>query len=229
MSFICISPHLNSSEGWDPSRSTAGIIQVSAYGLIMVVHPSVPAKSVNDLIAIAKAKPGVLNFATSGVGSNFHLGAEIFKLRAKVNMVHVPYRGSTAAVVDLLAGRADVMFGLVPVLHHYIVQGKLRALAFTGKARNRLLPDVPTVNESLPGYTVESWEGVVAPAGTPRDIIARLNKEIAAAVNSAELRALWKTRGVDTVTSTADAFSATLKQDYERYGALLKQLGVKGE
>ena len=229
VSFICISPHLNSSEGWDPTRSTAGIIQVSAYGLIVVVHSSVPAKTVNELIAIAKAKPGVLNFATSGVGSNFHLGAEIFKLRAKVNMVHVPYRGSTAAVVDLLAGRADVMFGLVPVLHPYINQGKLRALAFTGKARNRLLPDVPTVNESLPGYTVESWEGVVAPAGTPRDIIARLNKEIAAAVNSADLRELWKTRGVDTVTSTADEFSATLKQDYERYGALLKQLGVKGE
>jgi tripartite-type tricarboxylate transporter receptor subunit TctC len=228
LSFICISPHLNSSERWDPTRSTAGIIQVSAYGLIVVVHPSVPAKSLHDLITIARAKPGVLNFATSGVGSNFHLGAEIFKLRAEINMVHVPYRGSTAAVVDLLAGRADVMFGLVPVLGQHIRQGKLRALAFTGKARNALLPDVPTVNETLPGYIVESWEGVVAPAGTPRDIIARLNREIAAAVNSTELRELWKARGVDTVTSTADEFSATLRQDYERYGALLKQLGIKG-
>lgn len=228
LSFICISPHLNSREGWDPTKSTAAIIQVSAYGLIVVVHPSVPAHTLKDLIAIAKAKPGVLNFATSGVGSNFHLGAEIFKLQAKVNMLHVPYRGSTAAVVDLLAGRADVMFGLVPVLNPYISQGKLRALAFTGKARNAMLPDVPTVNESLPGYIVESWEGVVAPAATPQDIIARLNKEIATAVNSAELRDLWKTRGVSTVTSSADEFSATLKQHYERYGALLKQLGVKG-
>lgn len=228
LSFICISPHLNSKEGWDPTKSTAGIIQVSAYGLIVVVHPSVPAYSVKDLIAIAKAKPGVLNFATSGVGSNFHLGAEIFKLQAKVNMVHVPYRGSTAAVVDLLAGRADVMFGLVPVLRPYISQGKLRALAFTGKARNAMLPDVPTVNESLPGYIVESWEGVVAPAATPQDIIARLNKEISAAVNSAELRDLWKARGVNTVASSADEFSAILKQSYDRYGALLKQLGIKG-
>ena len=229
LSFICISPHLNSREGWDPAKSTAAIIQVSAYGLIVVVHPSVPAHSVNDLIAIAKAKPGVLNYATSGVGSNFHLGAEIFKLQAKVNMVHVPYRGSTAAVVDLLAGRADVMFGLVPVLNPYISLGKLRALAFTGKTRNVMLPEVPTVNESLPGYIVESWEGVVAPAATPQDIIARLNKEIAAAVNSAELRDLWKTRGVNTATSTPDEFSATLKQNYDRYGALLKQLGVKSE
>ncbi len=227
-SFICISPHLNSKEGWDPKKNVTGIIQVSTYGLVVVVHPSVPAKSMKDLIAIAKSKPGVLNYVTSGVGSNFHLSAEMFKLRANVDMVHVPYRGSTAAVIDLIAGRGDVMFGLVPVLHPFITEGKLRALAFTGKKRNSLLPDVPTVGETLSGYEVESWEGVVAPAGTPRDVIARLNKEIAAAVNSAELRELWKTRGMDTYTGTADEFSARLKADYEGYGALLKRLGVQG-
>jgi len=225
-SFICISPHLNSQAGWDPSKNTTGIIQVSAYGLVVVVHPSVPAKSVKDLVAIAKAKPGVLNFATSGVGSNFHVGAEIFKLRANVNMVHVPYRGSTAAVVDLVAGRADVMFGLVPVLNPFIKEGKLRAIAFTARKRNALLPEVPTVGETLPGYAVESWEGVVAPAGTPRSIVARLNQEIAAAVNSTELRELWKNRGVDTVTGTPEALSAKLKEDYERYGDLLKKIGM---
>jgi len=225
-SFICISPYLNSPARWDPSKNVAGIIQVSAYGLIVVVHPSVPARSVQELIAIAKAKPGVLNFATSGVGSNFHLAAEIFKLRAKVDMVHVPYRGSTAAVVDLIAGRADVMFGLVPVLNPYIREGKLRAIAFTGSKRNALLPGVPTVGESLPGYNVESWEGVVAPAGSPRDVIARLNTEIAAAVNSPELRELWRNRGVDTVTGTPAELSAKLKEDYERYGELLKRLAV---
>jgi tripartite-type tricarboxylate transporter receptor subunit TctC len=225
-SFICVSPHLNSQEGWDPSKSVAGIIQVSAYGLIVVVHPSVPAKSVKELIAIARAKPGVLNYASSGVGSNFHIGAEIFKLRTKVNMVHVPYRGSTAAVIDLIAGRADVMFGLVPVLNPYIKEGKLRAIAVTAKKRNALLPDVPTVGETLPGYEVESWEGVVAPAATPRPIIARLNKEIATAVNSAELRELWKNNGVDTVTTTPEAFSAMLKEQYARYGDLLKKTGV---
>ena len=227
-SFICISPHLNSTEIWDPSKNLSGIIQVSAYGLIVVVHPSVPAKSIRDLIAIAKAKPGILNYASSGVGSNFHLGAEIFKLRAKVDMVHVPYRGSTAAVVDLIAGRADVMFGLVPVLDPYIKQGKLRAIAFTGKTRNALLPGVPTVSETLPGYEVESWEGVLAPAGTPREIVVRLNRDIAAAVNSTELRELWKNRGVATVSSTPDELSAKVKQDYDRYGELLKRLGVHG-
>ena len=225
-SFICISPHLNSQDGWDPSKNAAGIIQVSAYGLIVVVHPSVPAKSVKELIAVARAKPGVLNYASSGVGSNFHVGAEIFKLRTKINMVHVPYRGSTAAVIDLIAGRADVMFGLVPVLNPYIKEGRLRAIAVTAKKRNALLPDVPTVGETLPGYEVESWEGVVAPAGTPRAIIARLNKEIAAAVNSAELRELWKNNGVDTVTTTPEAFSTKLRDEYLRYGELLKKTGV---
>jgi len=227
-SFICISPHLNSQGGWNPVKNVASVIQVSAYGLVVVVHPSVPAKSVKDLIAIARSKPGVLNFATSGVGSNFHLAAEIFKLRAKINMVHVPYRGSTAAVIDLLAGRADVMFGLVPVLNQYIGEGKLRAIAFTGKNRNALLPNVPTVSESLPGYVVESWEGVFAPPGTPTDILLRLNREIAAALNSAELRALWKTRGVETVTGTPQELAERLKEDYERTGELLKKLGIKG-
>jgi tripartite-type tricarboxylate transporter receptor subunit TctC len=227
-SFICVSPHLNSTETWDPSKNLTAIIQVSAYGLIVVVHPSVPAKSIKELIAIAKSKPGVLNYASSGVGSNFHLGAEVFKLRARIDMVHVPYRGSTAAVVDLIAGRADVMFGLVPVLNPYIKDGKLRAIAFTGKKRNVLLPELPTVGETLPGYEVESWEGVLGPVGTSREIIVRLNKEIAAAVNSAELRELWRNRGVATVTSTADELSVKVKQDYERYGDLLKRLGVYG-
>jgi tripartite-type tricarboxylate transporter receptor subunit TctC len=227
-SFICVSPHLNSTEPWDPSRNLAGIIQVSAYGLIVVVHPSVPAKSIKDLIAIARSKPGLLNYASSGVGSNFHLGAEVFKLRAKIDMLHVPYRGSTAAVVDLLAGRADVMFGLVPVLNPHIKQGRLRAIAFTGRSRNVLLPEVPTVGETLPGYEVESWEGVLAPTGTSREVIVRLNKEIAAAVTSTELRELWKSNGVATVTSTPEELSARVKQEYDRYGDLLRRLGVHG-
>ena len=129
-------------------------------------------------------------------------------------------------MVDLIAGRADVMFGLVPVLHPYLKEGRLRALAVTGRKRNALLPEVPTIDETLPGYQVESWEGVVAPAATPRALIARLNKEIAAAVNSAELRELWKSRGVDTVTGTPEELSAKLKEEFARYGELLKKTGV---
>jgi len=225
-SFICVSPHLNSQEGWDPSKNVAGVIQVSSYALILVVHPSVPAKTVKELVAIARSKPGILNYASSGVGSNFHVGAEIFKLRTHTNIVHVPYRGSTAAVVDLVAGRADIMFGLVPVLNPYIKEGRLRAIAMTGKKRNPLLPDVPTIGDTLPGYDVESWEGIVAPAKTPAALIARLNKDIAAAVNSPELRELWKNRGVETVTSTPEELSTKLRDEYVRYGELLKKTGV---
>lgn len=229
-SFIAVSPHFNSKEGWDPTKSLAPIIQVSAYGLVVVVHPSVPAKTVKQLIAIARAKPGMLNFASSGVGSNFHLAGELFNLRAKINMLHVPYRGSPAAVIDLISGRADVMFGLVPVLLPYIKDGRLRALAMTGTRRNALLPDIPTVDEAaLPGYEVVSWEGILAPAGTPRELIAKLNSAIAAIMNAPEMKDLWAAKGVETVTGTPEAFAARLREDYVKTGALIKAAGVKPE
>lgn len=229
-SFIAISPHLNSKEGWDPTKSLAPIIQVSAYGLVVVVHPSVPAKTVKQLIAIARAKPGVLNFASSGVGSNFHLAGELFNLRAKINMLHVPYRGSPAAVIDLISGRADVMFGLVPVLLPYIKDGRLRALAMTSTRRNALLPDIPTVAEAaLPGYEVVSWEGILAPAGTPRELIAKLNSAIGAIMKAPEMKDLWAAKGVETVTGTPEEFAARLREDYVKTGALIKAAGVKPE
>lgn len=147
-SFVAISPHLNAKDGWDPRKRLAPIIQVSSYGLVLVVHPSVPAKTTKQLIALARKQPGVLNFASSGIGSNFHLSAELFRIGAKIDIVHIPYRGSANALIDLLAGRADLMFGLIPISYPYIKQGRLRALAMTAKTRNPLLPNVPTVNES---------------------------------------------------------------------------------
>lgn len=227
-SFVAISPHLNAKDGWDPTKSLAPIIQVSAYGLVLVVHPSVPAKTVKELIALARSQPGVLNFASSGVGSNFHLSAELFKIRAKIDIVHIPYRGSSNALIDLLAGRADLMFGLIPISYPYIRQGKLRALGVTATARNALMPDVPTISEAaLPGFEVLSWEGVFAPVGTPSAIIARLNAEIGAIVNSAEVRKLWVNKGVETVTGTPEDLGNKLKADYTRLGELLTKLKIK--
>lgn len=225
-SFVVISPYLN-SDGWDPVKNLAPVIQVSAYGLVLVVHPTVPAKSVKDLIAIARAKPGVLNFVSSGAGSNFHLTGELFKLRAKIDMVHVPYRGSPAAVVDLISGRGDLLFGLVPVLIPHIKAGRLRALAMTTARRNALLPGTPTMAETLPGFEVVSWEGMFAPPGTPRDIIDRLNAASAAALQSREMRDAWAAKGVESVTGTPDALGSRLREDYEKTGALLKAAGVK--
>jgi tripartite-type tricarboxylate transporter receptor subunit TctC len=227
-SFVAISPHLNAKDGWDPTRRLAPIIQVSSYGLVLVVHPSVPAKTVKELIALARAHPGVLNFASSGVGSNFHLSAELFKIRAKIDIVHIPYRGSSNALVDLLAGRADLMFGLIPISYPYIKQGKLRALGMTAKTRNPLLPNVPTIDEAaLPGFEVLSWEGVFAPSGTPSAIINRLNSEIGRIVNSAEVKKIWVNKGVETVTGSPADLGNKLNADYTRLGELLVKLKVK--
>ena len=228
-SFVTISAHLNSKERWDPVKSLAPVIQVSAYGLVLVVHPSVPARTVRELVAVATAKPGVLNFVSSGVGSNFHLAGELFKLRAKIDMVHVPYRGSPAAVVDLISGRGDVMFGLVPVLQPHIVLGRLRPLAVTTQQRNTALPAVPTVAETLPGFEVASWEGIFAPTGTPQEIVAKLHAAVAAILGRQEMKEQWASNGVDYVSVTTAQFAARLREDYERTGALLKTAGVKAE
>jgi tripartite-type tricarboxylate transporter receptor subunit TctC len=228
-SFVTISAHLNSKERWDPVKSLAPVIQVSAYGLVLVVHPSVPAKTVPELIAVAKAKPGVLNFVSSGVGSNFHLAGELFKQRAGVNMVHVPYRGSPAAVIDLISGRGDVMFGLVPVLLPHITQGRLRPIAVTTKQRNALLTATPAVGESLPGFEVASWEGMFAPAGTSQEIIAKLHAAVAAILARPDMKEQWAGNGVDYVSVTTEQFAARLREDYERTGALIKAVGVKTE
>ncbi|MDH3287564.1 MAG: tripartite tricarboxylate transporter substrate binding protein [Betaproteobacteria bacterium] len=226
-SFVAISPHLNAKDGWDPRKRLAPIIQVSDYGLVLVVHPSVPAKTTKQLIALARKQPGVLNFATSGVGSNFHLSAELFKIGAKIDIVHIPYRGSANALIDLLAGRADLMFGLIPISYPYIKQGKLRALGMTAKKRNPLMPNVPTIDESgLPGYEVLSWEGVFAPVGTSPAIIKRLNSEIKKIVDSAEARKIWRNKGVETVTGTPADLGKRLNADYTRLGALLKKLNI---
>jgi tripartite-type tricarboxylate transporter receptor subunit TctC len=228
-SFVTISAHLNSKERWDPVKSLAPVIQVSAYGLVLVVHPSVPAKTVRELIAVASARPGVLNFVSSGVGSNFHLAGELFKLRTKVNMVHVPYRGSPPAVIDLISGRGDVMFGLVPVLYPHIAQGRLRPLAVTTLHRNALLSAVPTVAETLPGFEIASWEGMFAPAATPPEIIAKLHAAVAAVLGRQDMKEQWASNGVDYVSVSTAQFAARLREDYERTGALLKSAGVKAE
>lgn len=227
-SFVAISPHLNAKDGWDPRSQLAPVIQVSSYPLVMVVHPSVPARNVREFVALARRQPGVLNFASSGLGSNFHLAGEIFKLASKINVVHVPYRGSSGAIVDLLSGRVDFMFGLIPVTYPYIQQGKLRALAVTGKTRNGMLPDVPTADASgVPGLEVLSWEGIFAPAGTPAAIVDRLNAEIGKIVGSAEVKKFWADKGVDAVTGSPADLGRKVSDDYARTGALLTQLGIK--
>lgn len=227
-SFVTISSQLTANPDWDPRQRLAPIAQVSSYGLVLVVHPSVPAKSVKDLVALARRQPGVLNFASSGIGSNFHLTGELFKRATKVNVVHVPYRGSSSAVIDLLSGRVDFMFGLIPVLNPYVKQGKLRALAVTADTRNELLPEVPTVKEAgFPLVKNMSWEGIFAPAGTPAAVIDRLNAEITRIIRSDELRKIWANKGVDTVTGSPADLGKLVEDDYARLDELLRELKLK--
>ena len=227
-SFVAISPHLNATDKWDPRKRLASIIQVSSYGLVLETHPSVPARSVKELVNLAKKQPGILNFASSGIGSNLHISAELFRIETNLKVAHIPYRSSANALVDLLAGRADFMFGLIPVSYPFIKQGRLRALAVSSAGRNSLLPDVPTVAEAglpnLSKFRVLSWEGVFAPAGTPPAIINRLNAEIGKIVESAEVRKLWDSKGVDTVTGTPYDLAKQLEEDYVRVGKLLADL-----
>jgi tripartite-type tricarboxylate transporter receptor subunit TctC len=230
-SFIAISPHLNAQDGWDPRKKLDPVVQVSSYGLVLETHPSVPAKTVKQLVDLARQRPGVLNYSSSGVGSNLHISAELFRIETGIDIVHVPYKSSAAALTDLLAGRADFMFGLIPVSYPFIQQGKLRALAVTSASRNSLLPDVPTIAEAgvpkLLKFRVLSWEAVFVPAGTPDAIVKRLNAEIAKIVESAEIRKIWNDKGVDTVTGTPQELGKQLEEDYTRVGKLLANLKIQ--
>ncbi len=229
-SFLIISSYLNARPPYDPLTLLTPIAQVDSYSFLLVAHPSVPAKNAKELVAVAKAKPGALSFVSSGVGSNFHLAGELFKLRGKVELWHVPYKGSPQAIVDLLAGRADVMFvGLSAVMPH-IKSGRLRALGVTGPKRNPLLPDVQTVAESaLPGYEVIGWEGVFAPLGTSREIVHRVNAMINEILMTPEMRELWASKGVDFIPNTAEQFAVKVREDYENVGRLIKAAGIKAE
>ena len=229
-SFLIISSYLNARPPYDPLTLLTPIAQVDSYSFVLVVHPSVPAKNAKELLAVAKAKPGALSFVSSGVGSNFHLAGELFKLRGNVELWHVPYKGSPQAIVDLLAGRADVMFVGLPAVMPHIKSGRLRAIGVTGPKRNPLLPDVQTVAESaLPGYEVIGWEGVFAPLGTSREIVHRVNAMINEILMTPEMRELWASKGVDFIPNTAEQFAAKVREDYENVGRLIKAAGIKAE
>ena len=227
--FITLSPQLNSKSGkWETLRHLAPVIQVSSYTFVLVIHPSVPAKTVKELIAVGKASPRRLSFVSSGVGSNFHLSGELFKLRAGIDMWHVPYKGSPPAIVDLIAGRAEMMFVHIPAVLQYIRNGRLRALGLTGTKRSTLLPEVPTIAEAaLPGYDITGSEGILAPTGTPRDIVLKLNTAVAAILNTQELKDVWASKGVAFSMNTPEQYSAKLRDEYEKTAAVIKVAGIK--
>lgn len=195
----------------------------------MVVHPSVPAQNVKELIAYAKANPGKLAYASAGSGSTNHLSAALFEKLAGVQLLHVPYKGGAPAVVDTVAGQTQLLFSAGTQTLPHVRAGKLRLLAVTESRRSPLLPNVATVAETLPGYELAVWYGAFGPKGMPADLTARLNREINAVMSMPEVKAKMNAIGVETTTSTPQQFGTILRRDADRYGKLIRELGIQGE
>jgi tripartite-type tricarboxylate transporter receptor subunit TctC len=194
---------------------------------VLVVNPSIPVANIAELIAYAKANPGKINFGSPGIGSTGHLAAELFKAMAGVDLVHVPYRGAAPAMTDLIAGHVQVVFdSMVSVLPH-VQGGRVRALAVTSKARSPLLPDLPTIAETLPGYEAIIWFGVGVPRDTPPEIVARLNHEINAGLASAEIKAKYLKLGTTPMVMTPDEFWAFSQSETDKWQQVIERAGIK--
>ncbi len=223
-----INASLYSKMPYDHVRDFAPIILVAGVPNVLVVYPSVPVGSVKELIAYAKANPGKLNFASSGSGTSIHLAGELFKTMAGVQMAHVPYKGSAPAVTDLLGGQVQLMFDNLPSALPHIKAGKLKALAVTSATRAAALPDVPTIAESgLAGFDATSWFGLLAPAGTPQPIIARLNNEVAKWLASAEAKEKMAGLGANTAGHSADEFVRHIAAETSKWAKVVKESGAK--
>ena len=197
---------------------------------ILVVHPSVAAKSVKELIALAQAQPGKLSYASSGSGTSIHLSGELFKMLAKVDLVHIPYKGSAPAMIDMVGGQVQVMFDNMPSALPHVKAGKLRALAVTSAQRSPSAPDVPTMGEAgVPGFDVQSWFGLVAPKGTPKDIIARVNAEAVKALGSADIKERFMDLGAVPGPMSPEGFGEYIRAEITRWGEVVKISGAKAE
>jgi tripartite-type tricarboxylate transporter receptor subunit TctC len=198
--------------------------------LVMVVHPGVPAKNVKELIALAKANPGKLNFGSSGTGGSNHLAGELFNAMAGVKMVHIPYKGNAGALTDIVGGHLDVVYNGVTSAIALVKSGKLRPLAVTSLQRTPALPDVPTLNESgLKGFEAVAWNGLTAPAKTPRDVILKINADVLKVISSPELKERLKAEGSDPVGNSPEQFATYLRDEIAKWAKVIKFAGVKAE
>lgn len=225
---LAVNPVLYAKVPFDPVKDFAPISVVASSDNVLVVHPSVPAQSVGELIALAKANPGKYSYASSGSGSSTHLAAEMFKMMAGVDLLHVPYKGGPPGVVDLLAGQVHMIFDLVPSALPHIRSGKIRALGVAGVQRSPLLPGVPLISESgVPGYRSSVWFGLVAPAGTPAEIVSRLSADVAKGVRQAEFRDRLTGMGYDVTSTTPEQMAEMIRADIPRWAQVVKTNGIK--
>ncbi|MGE5524958.1 MAG: tripartite tricarboxylate transporter substrate binding protein [Rhodospirillaceae bacterium] len=226
-SSITLNPTLHKNLPFDPIRDLAPISQLSAFPNMLALHPGVPAKSVQELIALAKAKPGELNYGSSGAATGTHLSAELFKLMTGVDMVHVPYKGGAPAVTALLGGQVQLNFATLPSVLPHVRANRLRALGVTTARRSAAAPDVPSIAESgVPGYDHGPWNGMLVPARTPKAIIARLNAVVAKAAQAQDVRTTLLHEGAEPVGNSPEAFGAIIREETVKWAKVIRAAGI---
>jgi tripartite-type tricarboxylate transporter receptor subunit TctC len=227
-SLLAINVSLYKNLGYDPEKDFEPITMVGTQTNVLYVHPSLPAKSLGELIAYAKANPGKLSFGSGGIGTPAHLAGELLKIEAKIDMTHVPFRGTGPALQAVIGGHVPMAYNPPPPLLPHLQNGTIRALAITTLKRTAALPDVPTIAElGFPGFEATTWHGIVAPAGTPKEVVAALHRAAAAALNDAEVSKALSDLGVDIVANTPEQFRAHIASEIPKWAAIVKASGAK--
>ena len=227
---MSVAPHLVKDLAYDPRRDIAPITMGVVFPNVMVVHMGVPAKTLDEFVALAKQKPGQINYASAGVGGAGHLAGELFKERAGINMVHVPYKGGGPAMTDLLAGRIDMYIGVPSTVAPHVEAGKLRALATTGARRSSTMPAVPTVVESgYPGFEATNWYAFVAPGRTPKDLLDFWNRELTKVLNDPQVRAELAKHGLDPAPGTREELARYFEQESQKWGKVVREAKITNE
>ena len=226
---LAVNPHIYKGLGYHPIRDLAPVTFAVSGSNVLVAHPSVPASSVKDLIALLRAKPGAISYGSSGSGNAGHLAGELFQSMSKTKMVHVPYKGGGPAMAALLGGEVQIVFSSPSTAIPQVKAGKIKGLAVTTLKRSAMLPDLPTVAEAgLPGFETDNWYGIVTVAKTPRPVIDRLNRELGRALETPQIKQALLRSGLEVAPGTPDAFGAYMKAEYEKWGKLIKEVGVRG-
>ena len=227
---LATAPFLNAKLPFDPIKDLAPVTLVGVVPNVLMVHPALPVKSVRDFVAYARANPGKLNFTSPGAGTTQHLVGELFKLAAGIDMVHIPYKGGGQAQADVVGGQAQSLFNVVPTALPMIRADKLRAIAVTGQTRSEALPEVPTMIEAgYPGVTAVTWNGILAPAGTPREIVARLNAAMVSVLRTAEMKEQLAKLGQEVAWSTPEEFAQFLRDETEKWRKVIASAGLKAQ
>jgi tripartite-type tricarboxylate transporter receptor subunit TctC len=226
---VVINPHLNPNAGFDPLRDFVAVAHLTAIANVLVVHPKVPAKTLRELIELARASPGKLTYGSGGVGSANHLAVELIKSTAKIDILHVPYKSATLALTGLLAGEVDVVVVAASSASAYVKDGRLRALATLDEKRSSAMPEVPTAKEAGMPIVAVNWYVLLAPRGTPPDIVKRLNAESQRALHAPEIRERLEALGGEPVSGPPEEAAAFLKKEYEQWGRVIREAGIKAD